>query len=146
MQKFRYIIGVDPGASTGVAIWDTEEKSFHTHMDFDSHSLGILFVLKRIEELGRNNVMMRIEDARKSFVPLRMRKHGREQGVGGVKALSRDWEKFAMNERVEYELVSPQANKYKKCSAQVFQQITGVTQRLNSHVRDAAMLVYQYKK
>lgn len=142
--KKRYVIGIDPGANTGVAIWDTKEKCFHSYMDFDSHTQGVLFVIKRLHELGRENVKMRIEDARMSYVPAHMRKAGREQGVGGVKALCRDWEKFAQSEHVEYELVSPQANRYKKVNAQLFKQITGIQDRLNSHVRDAAMLVYQY--
>lgn len=148
MNKFRYIVGIDPGSvKTGIAVWDSVEKTISTLMEFDAHCQAQEFLQRRFDEMRRENVFMRIEDARLSKLPKHLQKSGRDQGAGYVKALSKDWEEFAKMECVQYECVSPQSQRYKKATPEFFASITGIkTNKTQDHMRDAALMVYDYRK
>lgn len=148
MSKFRYIVGIDPGSvKTGIAIWDTVDRTMSYCMEFDAHCEAQESLQRRFDEMKRENVFMRIEDARLSKLPKHLQKAGRDQGAGYVKALSKDWEAFAKMECVQYEMVSPQACKYKKSTPEFFKSLTGITTRIGQdHMRDAGMMVLEYKK
>lgn len=144
MNNKTLYIGIDPGSNTGVAIWHKSEKKLELHQ-FDSHSEAMLFVHKTIPGLGyfdRSLVQFRIEDARKAKKrpDLAEVNKGKLQGVGYVKAYSKDWEAFCKNNGYEYELLTP-ANT--KVTPQYFLALTGVkTLKTQSHIRDAGMLVF----
>lgn len=147
-MKQQYVIGIDPGSVvTGLAVWDRQVKGISCLIAQNSHCAAIFWVLKRSQELGKENILLRIEDARRvrhlpSHVTAGLNRGGnRDQGVGYVKALSKDWEAFAKLQGFQYELVSPHSNQT-KTTPEYFKSLTGIeTKKTQHHLRDAAMLV-----
>lgn len=148
MIKPKVYFGVDPGATTGFAIYWTCNKTLITNQ-YDSHSEAILLANKLVREysnfIGLANIKFRIEDARlaeKNAYFKEKNNHSKDQGVGGVKALSKDWEAFCKRLNVPYEMVPPNT-KLTKVNPEYFEKLTGrKTLKTHSHMRDAAMLVW----
>lgn len=149
MNKTLYI-GIDPGSNTGIAIWHKPDKKLEMHQ-FGSHSEAMLFVHRKLNGLrpvDASTVQFRIEDARLTMKHAKkMPRHllkpqhpGKIQGVGYVKAYSKDWEAFCVNEGYDHELLPPGTT---KVSPAYFEAMTGIkTLKGQSHIRDAGMLVY----
>lgn len=137
-QMSKIYIGIDPGVKTGIAIWNSETKRLNCYTT-KLHK-AFIEVLRIAEELGRERVLIRMEDAR-------LRKNfgnsGREklQGAGSVKRDCKIWEDFLTDFHIKFEKVSP-LQKGKKVSDRFFKQLTGYTGITSEHSRDAAMLVY----
>lgn len=140
-QKYDYIIGVDPGTRTGLAIWlpDVQRfKSVETTYIFDA--------LSKVDELFRvnPNILIRIENPN-------LRKwygnSGREvlQGAGSVKRDFKIWCEFMESLGIPYEGVAPK-NLKTKVKAEYFKKLTGWEGRTSSHARDAAMMVFKYQR
>lgn len=134
MRKPRYLIGIDPGVKTGIAVWDRESKRFH--------EIKTLSILKAITfvQCFVYDVEIRFEDARK-------RKwfghSGREklQGAGSVKRDCAIWEELCHQMEAPFFPVAPQHNTT-KMTAEQFRKLTGWSGRTSEHSRDAAMLVF----
>ncbi len=109
----------------------------------------MLFLHEKLKTIAKNLVKFRIEDARLTTTHARKlpshlvkQNAGKLQGVGYVKAYSKDWEAFCKNSGFDYELVAPQ-HSVTKVSPEYFEQLTGIkTLKTQSHKRDAAMLVF----
>jgi hypothetical protein len=137
--KKRYCIGIDPGTSTGFAIWDTQTREFISletvmiHKAFDR-------VQATISCFGKENIHVRYEDAR-----LRnwFGTSGREklQGAGSIKRDSTIWEDYLQSIQISFEKVAPKSNKT-KMDAEPFNRLTRYKGRSSEHARDAAMLVF----
>lgn len=131
----RYLIGIDPGVITGVAIWDgkvlVQVKSMMIHQ-----------ALEKISRWNGMKIFVRLEDARKRTW---FGRTGREQlqGAGSIKRDCKIWEDFLTDNKIPYELVAPKNNKT-KMNADLFGKITGWKEKTNEHSRDAGMLVYGY--
>lgn len=137
------MIGIDPGSVvTGICVWDAELQHIVTLIDFESHCEALFWLDERLKKLGLENSVLYIEDARLSKLSYGYwGKAGREMGVGYVKALSKDWEKFAQLKGVSYRKISPLNNKT-KMPADQFEKLTGIKTSAGAHhVRDAANLV-----
>lgn len=123
-------IGIDPGTKTGIAVWDSAEKRFHT--------ISTLTIFQAINYVNywHPNATIIMEDAR-------LRKwfgnSGREklQGAGSVKRDCAIWEEVFPN----IVKVAPKNNKTKLDQAS-FERLTGWKGRTSVHGRDAAMLVF----
>lgn len=141
----QYIIGVDTGTKTGLAVWDGNTRKL-----LEVTSLPIHAALEKVKNLAafysfRNyGVTVVFEDAR-------LRKwYGRQtaekdrarlQGAGSVKRDSAIWEDALKDWGIDYRKVAPK-NNLTKLSDEAFRRLTGWTQRTNEHGRDAAMLVF----
>lgn len=137
-NKTRLCIGIDCGINTGVAVWDSKEKSINV-FSCQIHK-AITLVTSIVNENKEECIKVYVEDAR-------LRKwfgnSGKEklQGAGSVKRDAKIWEDFLKDSGINHEMVAPKNNKT-KISSQQFKAITGYKGSTNEHGRDAAMLVF----
>lgn len=140
MKTYDYILGIDPGTQTGLAIWDRQEKSFHTLVTCDI--LDAMELIRKSKSCWPDRLFVRIEDPtkRKWFGST-----GRErlQGAGSVKRDFRILVALLKKLDIPYDAFEPKSNATKLDSGQ-FAKITGVTTRTSQHVRDAAMSVFGF--
>lgn len=149
MSKTLYI-GIDTGSNTGVAFWYPITKRLQV-MQFVSHGAAMIYLHELLKDWDKSEVKFRIEDARltmkfakklpRHLIPKQNK--GKIQGVGAVKAYSKDWEIFCKNVGYDHELLPPGNT---KVSPEYFEKLTGIkTLKTHSHERDAGMLVYGIK-
>ncbi|WP_157288036.1 hypothetical protein [Pedobacter cryoconitis] len=136
-----YVIGIDPGTKTGLAIYDKVSKQLTVVCTLKVHEA--FDVVKKVSETARqHNVKMfvRVEDARKRkrYGP---NSNAKQQGAGAIKIQCKQWEEFLLSEGISFDLVAPAQIKT-KVDAKKFKMITGWSARTSNHGRDAAMLVY----
>jgi hypothetical protein len=144
----KYKIGIDPGVKTGVALATLGE------LDWARTFTAVIAewaVLNYIELVGRDQIMVIIEDARRrKTVP-----QGAErlQGAGSVKRDSQRWEEFCLYHRIKYRLAAPSGklNTIAK-NVDLWERVTGMPAKngekiiISEHARCAAMLVCDKKK
>lgn len=139
-MKPRYVIGIDPGTNTGIAVWDCEKKQYK-----NVDSMKIHQAMDEVEywmAYGSYDVLVRFEDAR-------LRKwygnKGNEakQGAGSIKRDCAIWEDYLKDSGIEYQAVAPK-NIKTKMTAEAFRNLTGWKGRTNEHSRDSAMLVFGF--
>ena len=132
-------IGIDPGKKTGFAVWDNDAK-YLAEVSTMSITQAMEKVRMMAAILGRENIRMHIEDARKRKWYGRT---GRERlkGAGSICRESTIWDDFCRELGVEYRMIAPRHNTTKLKDAQ-FKTITGWQGRTSDHARDAAMLVF----
>jgi len=143
-----YIIGIDPGVTTGLCIY---YKPTMTICQLKSGTLlQMLLTLKESiwwDRISNGQVFVRMEDARlRTWIPRQKTataELGRREGAGYVKAHCAIWEDWFKMVGIPHELVAPKNNKT-KVTADYFQKLTGWTERTNEHERDSAMLVVGY--
>jgi hypothetical protein len=137
MVRYDYIIGIDPGVTTGLSVWDGDRLLV-------VESSTILEAIERVKMWndGGAKIFIRLEDARKRKW---FGKSSREvlQGAGSIKRDCKIWEDFLTEQKIEFELVAPKNNKT-KVAARFFNRLTGWKASTNEHSRDAAMLVYKF--
>ena len=138
--KYNWYIGIDPGVTTGYAIFNSKKNEF-----LCVTSAKILEAMIDIQERFQNDInghshLIRIEDARKRGNS-GARSAAKAQGAGSVKRDSKIWEEWCEMYGYNYELIAPQSN-MTKLDQQTFKRITGWEKRTNSHGRDAGILVY----
>ena len=145
LKQARFIIGIDPGVNTGLAIYDREDKkltsvSTETILGAIDHVV-MLDIYKDIDET-ECGIFVRFEDAR---LRTWFGNSGREklQGAGSIKRDCSIWEEFLTVRKIPFEKVAPKRIKTKLDKIQ-FQKITGWTKPTNEHGRDAAMLCLGY--
>lgn len=137
------LIGIDPGVTTGLAVWDTERGAFYRitsgpaiHAEIN---VGIW--------AGEGPIHVYIEDARlRTWFGSADQRQARSgagvrEGVGSVKRDCQRWQEFCEYHKIPHTLLHPQAGR-SKLSAEQFKKLTGWDERTNEHARDAAMLVY----
>ena len=134
-MKARFVIGIDPGVTTGFALYDREEKRLVAVESFQ-----ILEAMDEVRVRVHLGIEIRFEDAR-------MRrwfgKKGREalQGAGSIKRDCQIWEDFCRLHGIKATHIPPMDN-LTKLNAGQFAKLTGWEGRTNEHGRDAAMLVF----
>jgi hypothetical protein len=139
IRKAAYVIGIDTGVNTGIAMWDKQGKRLK-YVDSVSIHTAIIYIEHCIQTFGIDNILVRVEDARKRIW---FGKAGREQlqGAGSIKRDGKIWEDYLADKKIAFELVSPKNNKT-KLDASTFKKVTGWPERTNEHARDATMLVF----
>lgn len=132
-------IGIDPGKKTGFAVWDHDAK-YLAEVSTMSITQAMEKVRMMAAILGRENIRMYIEDARKRKW---YGKTGRDRlkGAGSICRDSTIWDDFCRELGVEYLMIAPRCNTTKLKAAQ-FKAITGWQRRTSEHARDAACLVF----
>jgi hypothetical protein len=141
----RYVIGIDCGVKTGLAVWDRKEKQFAEIETYDFWSAFFRIFGKADHE----ETLIFVEDPSKNK-PVFIKKgvHGGRQAlkiaqnVGGVKRESQLMIDGLKHAGYEVKAVRPKKGSMTKLKAEAFKQITGYTGRTNEHTRDAAMLVF----
>jgi len=136
-MKYDYIIGIDPGVNTGIAVWDVVNKKITAVGSMKIHeALEIASIYK--------GCYFRVEDARKR------KWYGndsvaKKQGAGSIKRDCKIWEDFLNDKKFNFEMIHP-VKGGTKLKALAFKKLTGWTKQTNSHGRDAAILVYKFNK
>lgn len=140
-----YLIGLDPGKHTGIAIWDTETQDF-ARVDTMSIHKALLFVYEF--QTLRDKTRVYFEDARqRRWLPKDTSSseyRGHLMGAGSVKRDSVIWQDALTDWGIPFEMVPPRAGAT-KWDAATFARITGYKGRTSNHARDAALLVYGRK-
>jgi len=143
MVKPRIVIGIDPGVHTGLAVFDVVEDKLIMVFSCPIH-IAMRFVEDYFAKHGQD-LLVRAEDAR-------LRKwfgagdtSAKLQGAGSVKRDAKIWDDFLKDTQVRYEMVHPLKGNTKLTDG-YFRSVTGWQGRTNEHGRDAAMLIYGYKK
>ncbi len=135
------IVGLDPGVSTGFAIWSRTDRKL---VDVQTTTItAAMSMVKMMHDFGSLHSVV-FEDAR---LRTWFGSKGREalQGAGSVKRDCSIWQEFLEGlEGVPFRPVSPQSKGAKLDAAQ-FAKLTGWDGRTSSHARDAAMLVWGMK-
>ena len=135
------IVGVDPGVSTGLAIWSRTDRKL---VDVQTTTItAAMTMVRMMADFGSLHSVV-FEDARlRTWFGTK----GREalQGAGSIRRDCSIWEEFLSGlEGVPFKPVSPQAKGAKLDAAQ-FAKLTGWSGRTSEHGRDAAMLIYGLK-
>jgi hypothetical protein len=137
-------IGIDPGAQTGYATWDAQEKRLISVQTLKIHE-AMAYVLQ-----GQASGMLHsvtFEDARLrtwfGSADARQKRSGPgiREGVGSVKRDCTIWADFLGAHGIAYRAVKPAAGAT-KWTAEQFARVTGWTGRTSEHARDAAILVF----
>lgn len=139
-QPYQYIIGIDTGTQTGIAIYDRQLKKLTTVKTVKIHlAMDIVMMVHRQNE---GKVFVRVEDARMATFGRANDIH-KAQGAGSVKRDAAIWDDFLKDSGIPYQMCRPN-KQLTKLSEKTFKQITGYDGLNSSHARDAAMLVWQY--
>lgn len=140
-----YCIGIDPGKSTGIAVWNMNTQHFEM-LD----TVPIHVAMDRVRAFGAKygNIRVYFEDARQRHYLPRERNvseyRGKLMGAGSVKRDSVIWQDALTDWGIPFTMVPPRAGAT-KWTADTFRRITGYTGRTSNHARDAALLVYGMK-
>lgn len=111
-------------------------------MQFKSHAAAMIHLYNKMRPFDEHLVKFRIEDARKAppRPDLAQVNAAKLQGVGYVKAYSKDWEAFCLMLGYPYEMLAPCNT---KVNADFFERMTGIkTLKTQDHMRDAGMMVF----
>ena len=134
------IVGIDPGASTGIAIFRG----------------GKLAALRTIEPVGIEDEILALWPSRVIFEDSRLQSHTWTQAasraaaakmarnVGQIDAWSSLITAICAKHGIPCHGISPQG-KGAKLNAEQFERMTGWTLTSNQHNRDAAMVAYPYR-
>ena len=136
MKRPRFLIGIDPGKKTGVAVWDRSGKKFT-----EIRTVGIVEAMESVLSLHREQpVELWFEDARlRTWFGTK----GAEakQGAGSIKRDCSIWEEFCLCHGIVSRAVKPQRGS-SKWSSVYFQNVTRWAGRTSEHARDAGALVF----
>lgn len=139
MAKKLYI-GIDPGVSTGFAVYDPADKALVLstvllHEGFDE--------VKRLKETHDLEVVIEDPNLWTYFKGTKNAK-ARLQGAGSVKRDYSAWRDFLKSLNIPFKSVQP--NKTRNAWADdsgLFQKITGYKKKSSKHARVAALLVWR---
>lgn len=136
----KYIIGIDPGVKTGIAVWDRTSKQLVFVETMKLHQALLLLLTSTV--IRKEDILVRIENPnlRKWFG-----NSGREslQGAGSIKRDFSVWKEFFEEYEIEFQEVAPK-NIKTKVDPDYFKKLTGFTGRTSNHARDAAMLAFNF--
>lgn len=139
-MAYDLIFGIDPGVSTGFAIWDKGQKKLIQVSTLQHHQAA-----EKILEHKGKRIFVRFEDSNlRKWIPKERdikQVMGRAKGAGSVGRDCSLWQEFLTMHNIPFEAVAPKNNKT-KLPADTFAKITGWTGRCSEHARDAAMLIF----
>lgn len=145
------VVGIDPGAETGVAVWDSRAQAL-LHVG-SGHFFDVLALLDSRVPLGGEAAgsswavgLVVVEDARR--LPIYARRDGlrgrrRDRVCRDVGRVDRDvelWEVWLLSRGLPVRLAEPLRGG--KWDAATLEDLSGWTARTNQHGRDAARLVF----
>lgn len=136
------MVGVDPGVSTGLALWDRLRQklvSVDTVMIHEAwHAVLSLHLAGALHSVT-------FEDARLRTGYFGKNSREKQQGAGSVKRDCKAWADFLGSHGIAYRAISP-LSKGAKVDAKRFAVLTKWEGRTSEHGRDAGMLVFGAKE
>jgi len=135
-KKFDFIIGIDSGTKTGIAVLDTATQTFRMIDTVAIHQA--LHIVGEMAEQYSLGVI--VEDARKRKW-FGKNSNAKMQGAGSIKRDCKIWEDFLKDYKIPYEMQEPKKG-MTKMDKQAFAKLTGFDKQTSEHSRDAAMLVF----
>lgn len=135
-MKYDLIIGIDPGTTTGYAVWNVKNKNFEF-----VKSGKILDVMRRLEVyavFGKNLFMIENPNLRKWYGS---NSNSKLQGAGSIKRDFSIWLEWFEYNGADFRELNPK-NINTKIDSDQFKKITGWAEKTNNHSRDAAMMVF----
>jgi len=123
MTTKRFLIGIDPGTQTGLAVWDREKHDFKEIITLPLHRA--LVEVQTLSEywIGKHQVCLYVENPN-TWKPFGQSTRGRLQGAGSIKRDYAIWKEFAEYHKIELVPVRLQGT-LKKLTPARFKQITG---------------------
>jgi len=142
-NRQKIYIGIDPGVTTGLAVWDGKDIVFHT-TDFwgaiEEIQQWIVPITVVIEDPSKNKpVFHRDLKVRGDKRDRTMLKIG--QNVGSNKREGQLLIEYCEQNGIECRAIKPTSSKWDAKQLKVY---TGITKSTNQHVRDAIKLVYGF--
>lgn len=147
----KYYIGIDPGRSTGVAVYNNKTKKIHELKTLDFWTT-ISFVRSFIQYMGglmsTNDTFEVVMEDPQLNAPIFKDRHGRKsidvqldiaQKVGRNKENAFLLTQYFKTNGIKFRIVKPMSGKW---NAIYFKQVTGFSDGGNQHQRDAAKIVY----
>ena len=141
------LCGIDPGAHTGMAIWDGASRSFREVATLPLHR-----ALEEVKRWHYTCIMQGVEflvifeDARqRTWFPKDRNSseyRGHLMGAGAAKRDAAIWEEFLTAMHIPFTAQPPRKGAT-KWNAEYWSKGTGWTGRTSEHARDAALLVFQ---
>ena len=132
------MVGVDPGVSTGLAMWDRLRQKL---VSVDAVMIHEAWQAILILHLAGALHSVTFEDARLRTGYFGKNAKAKQQGAGSVKRDCTIWADFLGGHGIPFKTVSP-LKKGAKVDAATFIKLSGGWQgRTNEHGRDAALLV-----
>lgn len=141
MSEIDYLIGIDPGVNTGVAVMHLGTGQLCLVGTFKIHQ-----AINVVEDWiwGPPGTVVIVEDAR-----MRGGKKAAAQGAGSVKRDSKIWEDYLTDYDIPFLMIHPAAAaKGKNMDDATFRKITGYDEkgRISQHARDAAMMIFGWNR
>jgi hypothetical protein len=143
------VIGIDPGTTTGLAVWDAVARKLTRVESMQLHQAmtAVLDIRSRkgtrCIALEPGQLLVIYEDARTIRIGGGENFNRKEklQGVGSIKRDSAIWQEFLEDHGIAYQgkRWTPGTTKW---DADYFKRTTGWTGQTNSHARDAAVIVF----
>lgn len=143
---YTYIIGIDPGTHTGLAVWDSPHKCLVAVLTMPLHR-ALRYISTHYLLHPRMPLLIRCENPNtwKPYKGTNLKEsNAKLQGAGSIKRDFNIWEEFARDYRIDFQGVSLRSA-VKKLDPQPFTKLTGWSGRTSVHARDAAMLCFQYQ-
>jgi len=139
-NRYRYIVGIDPGTHTGFAVYDVEKGVL-----IEVETLAIDEAIERVCGYRLcGTVLLRVENPN-TWKPFgRHNQTEKIQGAGSVKRDFAIWKSFAGRKGIDFEAVPVQGT-IKKPNPLFFQSLTKWKGRTSNHSRDAAMLCFGFE-
>ena len=140
-----FLIGIDCGKHTGIAVWDTDTQKFIRLETMPIHkALFFVYDLRQVYPTPR----VYFEDARqRKWLPKDASSseyRGHLMGAGSVKRDAVIWQDALTDWGIPFEMVPPRPG-MTKWTDETFRNVTGWKGRTSNHARDAALLVFGRK-
>ena len=136
----KYVIGIDCGTNTGLAVWNRSEKQFETLKTFKIHD-ALFFIKDFIAKQVEFCVFIENPNTFVGFKGKFAENKSKLQGAGSIKRDYAIWEDFLNDNKITFFPTRLQGN-IKKITKEQFFAFTGVKIQTSEHARDAAMIVF----
>jgi hypothetical protein len=144
-MKAKYLIGIDPGAKTGLVIYDRQDKKFTSLLTTDfwgAYHIVAAYPKESVEIYVENpNMIKRPMYRRLSHIK---EENVRENMASKVGENRREAELLIKGLKGRGFTVKECKPTQTKMDAEQFRKYTGFKGATNQHVRDAGMLVFGY--
>jgi hypothetical protein len=139
-KKFKYIVGIDPGRKTGLAVYNTETKL----LTLDTCKLHQAFWrVAGLKQLFDIEVVIENPNLWTHFKNTAAAK-AKLQGAGSVKRDYSAWTDFLEDYDIPYKAVRPDKTRNSYAyDTELFVRLTGYKKKCSEHARVAAMLVWR---